>query len=59
MDKHRKDKIHKRIKVISTILKFALLLLIIIGLPLYIYFFEPQLIDSMSSMENVNALFEH
>lgn len=39
MDKHRKDKIHKRIKVISTILKFALLLLIIIGLPLYIYFF--------------------
>lgn len=59
MDKHRKDKIHKRIKVISTILKFALLLLIIIGLPLYIYFFEPQLIDSMSSVENVNALFEH
>ena len=59
MDKHRKDKIHKRIKVISTILKFALLLLILIGLPLYIYFFEPQLIDSMSSMENVNALFEH
>ena len=59
MDKHRKDKIHKRIKVISTILKFALLLLIIIGLPLYIYFFEPQLIDSMSSMENVHALFEH
>ena len=59
MDKHRKDKIHKRIKVISTILKFALLLLIIIGLPLYIYFFEPQFIDSMSSMENVNALFEH
>ena len=59
MDKHRKDKIHKRIKVISTILKFALLLLIIIGLPLYIYFFEPQLIDSMSSVEYVNALFEH
>ena len=56
MDKHRKDRLHKRIKVISTILKFVLLLLIVIGLPLYIYFFQPQLIDSMSSIENVNAL---
>lgn len=58
MDKHRKDRLHKRIKVISTILKFVLLLLIVIGLPLYIYFFQPQLIDSMSSIENVNALFK-
>ena len=57
MDKHRKDKLHKRIKLVSTILKFALLLGIIIGLPLYIYFYQPQLIEDMSSMENVNAFF--
>ncbi len=57
MDKHRKDKLHKRIKLVSTILKFALLLGIIIGLPLYIYFYQPQLIKDMSSMENVNAFF--
>lgn len=58
MDKHRKDKLHKKIKTVSTILKFSLLLLILIGLPLYIYFFQPQIIDSMSSMENVNAFFQ-
>ncbi len=57
MDKHRNDKLHKRIKLVSTILKFALLLGIIIGLPLYIYFYQPQLIEDMSSMENVNAFF--
>lgn len=57
MNKHRKDKLHKRIKLFSTILKSALLLFILVGLPLYIYFFQPELIDAMSSMESVNHFF--
>ncbi len=57
MDKQRKDKLRKKIKLFGTIFKFALLILIVIGLPLYIYFFQPELIDNMSSLENVNAFF--
>lgn len=57
MDKHRKDKLHKKIKLFSTILKFALLIFILVGLPLYIYFFQPELIDTMSSLESVNQFF--
>ncbi len=59
MDKHRKDKIHKRIKVISTILKCRAAAFDYYRAAAVYLLFEPQLIDSMSSMENVNALFEH
>lgn len=58
MDKSKKVKLHKRIKLFTTILKFALLLLILIALPLYIYFYQPELIDQMSSIDKVNAFFE-
>lgn len=57
MDKHRKDKLHKKIKLFSTIFKFALLIFILVGLPLYIYFFQPEWIATMSSMESVNQFF--
>lgn len=57
MDKHRKERLRKKFKLFSTILKFALLLFIVAGLPLYVYFYQPQLIENMSSMENVNAFF--
>ena len=42
MDKQRKDKLRKKIKLFGTIFKFALLILIVIGLPLYIYFFPVE-----------------
>ncbi|MCI8647958.1 MAG: VTT domain-containing protein [Firmicutes bacterium] len=58
MDKRKKDRIHKKFKLVSAILKFALLLFVLVGLPLYIYFYQPQLIENMSSMENVNAFFQ-
>lgn len=57
MDPRKKEKLHKKIKLLSTILKFGLLIFILVGLPLYIYFYQPQLIENMSSMENVNAFF--
>lgn len=57
MDPYKKEKLHKKIKLFSTVLKFGLLLFILVGLPLYIYFYQPQVIDNMSSLENVNAFF--
>lgn len=57
MDPYQKEKLHKKIKLFSTIFKFGLLIFILVGLPLYIYFYQPQLIDNMSSLENVNAFF--
>jgi len=57
---YTKDKIRKRIKVFQTVLKLLLLLFIVVGLPLYIYFCHHEYIDMFSNMENVNAFFaEH
>ena len=53
-----KDKIRKRVKIASTIFKFALLLIIIVGVPLYIYFCHHEMIDQVSSIENVQALLD-
>ncbi len=58
MDQRKKDRAHRKIKAFSSILKLALLIFILIGLPAYIYFYQPELIENMSSMENVNAFFE-
>jgi len=53
-----KDKFRKRVKIASTIFKFALLLIIIVGIPLYIYFCHHEVIDQVSSIENVQALLD-
>ena len=53
-----KDKVRKRIKIASTIFKFALLLIIIVGIPLYIYFCHHEVIDQVSSIENVQSLLD-
>ncbi|MCQ4635871.1 VTT domain-containing protein [Anaerovorax odorimutans] len=58
MDRNKKERLRKRIKIFTTILKLALLLFILVGLPLYIYFFQPEIIERMSSLENVNAFFK-
>ncbi len=55
----RKNKLHKKFKLFGTIFKLALLLFILIGLPLYIYFFQYDLIERFSSMENVEAFFNN
>ena len=52
-----KLKNNRKFKVFLAILKFSLLLVIIIGIPLYIYFFQKDLIETMSSFENVKAYF--
>ena len=53
----KKNRLRKRVKIFSAILKLALLLVILIGLPLYIYFFHHDLIQRFSSAENIEAFF--
>lgn len=50
--------VRRRIKIISTVLKFALLLIIVVGIPLYIYFAHHEIIDYMSDLDNINTLFD-
>ena len=57
MDSERKAELRKKFKVFSAIFKLILFLGIIVGIPLYLYFFQKDLIHSFSSMENVRALF--
>lgn len=58
MKKNTRDKMRRRIKIINTILKFALLLIILIGIPLYVYFCHHEVIEQFSTMEDVNAMLD-
>lgn len=58
MKENTKVIIRRRVKITTTILKFAVLLLIIAGIPLYVYFCHPEIIEFMSSLDNINSLFE-
>lgn len=58
MNREKKDKLRKRYKKISAILKLLLLLFILIGLPLYIYFFQHDIIERFSSLEQIEAFFD-
>jgi len=53
----KKEKLKIRIKKVSAILKLAILLFILVGIPVYIYFFNHDLITKMSSLENIKELF--
>lgn len=57
MGKDTRDNLRKKIKIANIILKFALLLIIIIGIPMYIYFYHYELIEQMSSLKNVKEIF--
>lgn len=58
INQKKKDNLRKKFKLCTTILKLLLLLAILVGLPLYLYFFQKDLIAEFSSLENVNALFQ-
>ena len=45
---NKKKKLRKKFKLLGVILKTALLLFILIGLPLYLYFFQHDLIENFS-----------
>lgn len=54
----RKKNLRRKFKIFSAVFKMLIFLVIIIGIPLYLYFFQKDLIDEFSSMESVHALFE-
>jgi uncharacterized membrane protein YdjX (TVP38/TMEM64 family) len=58
MQEDRKDKISNRVKFISVVLKFSLLMVILIVVPLYIWLFHQDLIQQFSDIDNVKAFFE-
>lgn len=51
----RKKKLRGRIKVVGAIAKLLLLLVILIGIPAYIYFFQRDIISDFSSLDKVEA----
>ncbi|MFQ8603069.1 MAG: TVP38/TMEM64 family protein [Anaerovoracaceae bacterium] len=57
MKRERKESLRKKFKIFSAIFKLLIFLIILVGIPLYIYFFHYDLISRFSSMENVEALF--
>lgn len=57
MDDERKKRLRKKVKIVSAILKLALFMVILIGIPVYIYFFHRDLINEFSSLENVQNFF--
>lgn len=58
LSQENKKKLRRYFKIFSAILKLLIFLIILIGIPLYIYFFQHDLIDEFSSMEKVDALFK-
>lgn len=58
MNQDKKDLRYKRLKFLFTFLKLTVLGVILIGIPLYIIFVHPEIINRVSSVEKVKSLFE-
>ena len=46
----------KRIRTIVSVLKLLILFAIVIGLPIYVYFTYPELIDRFKSLDEINKM---
>lgn len=53
MERNEKKEYRKKVKIISSVLKLALLAAIIVAVPLYIYFFHHELLEDASNLRNV------
>lgn len=58
MRNDRKDKILERVKFISVVLKFTLLLVILVCVPLYIWFFQKDFLQQFSDIDDVKVFFD-
>jgi uncharacterized membrane protein YdjX (TVP38/TMEM64 family) len=56
LNEEEKAKLQKKIKLATTIFKFTLLIAIVVGLPLYIWFFHHDLITRFSSISSIKAM---
>jgi len=57
MTLNHKEKLRKRFKIFSAIFKLLILLTILIGIPAYIFFFDHEIIDKFSNLEDIEAFF--
>lgn len=53
---HSKDKKGKKntLRTIVSIIKLAILVLVVLGIPLYVYFYQRELIDNFRNLEAIN-----
>lgn len=58
MKEDQKNKLENRVKFISVILKFSLLVVILVCVPLYLWFFQQDLIHQFSDIDEVKVFFE-
>jgi uncharacterized membrane protein YdjX (TVP38/TMEM64 family) len=58
MKEESKERVQNRIKFISVVLKFTLLVVIVVGVPLYIWFFHQDIIKQFSDIDEVKAFFQ-
>ena len=56
--KYSNEKRKKRIRTIVSILKLLILCGIVIGLPIYVYFTYPELVDRFKSLDEINKLLK-
>jgi len=57
MKAEKKETLRTRVKFISVVLKFSLLLAILVGLPLYVWFFHQDLLRQFSDIDEVKIFF--
>jgi len=57
MKDEQKQKLERRVKFISVVLKFSLLMVILVCVPIYIWFFQQDLIHQFSDIDDVKAFF--
>ena len=58
MEQEKKEKLQSKFKLISIVIKFSMLILILVCVPLYIWFFHQDLLHQFSDIDKVKALFE-
>lgn len=55
MNLEKREKLRKRIKTANTILKFTILIILLVGIPIYLFFFQKDLISTFSDLEKVET----
>lgn len=57
MRPEKKNEIRKKIKIISTIIKLTLLLVLLVCIPLYLWFFQHDILKELSNIDHIKMLF--
>lgn len=58
MQQEKKDKLQKQFKFITVVLKLSMLVVILVFVPLYIWFFHQDLIRQFSDIDKIKTFFE-